>query len=363
MMTMSMVNPDQFPHAILRGEVAGLSVLRSVVTGDNSNNSSNSRVQYGAADKSATTEEGRTTTSSLLQTFFDERGGEPLLATPMNVTVSCNDSSASSSDEGDGDNDDDRDCGKDSQYVNDDDDDEQKADGDNNDNETADATSEFEKNNTKSTVLRGHIFISSSQLLFVAASVPASKGSTSSSIDNGDIAIGATCITLHAMMDDPEPAVYLQLSDGDDEDDEDEGGVGPLELTITPTEDDRADNCQKLFDRICQLVSQWPVNVDDDDDNGGNNIFGSGIGAGFGALGIGFDGEGGWMTAHGLVDGDGNDDGGNDDLVWAEPDNDEDADADDGATQEERDAMLERLDNLLVVPQEMEIEGQFDDAE
>ena len=94
------------------------------------------------------------------------------------------------------------------------------------------------------------------------------------------------------------------------------------------SEEDR----QKLFDALCKLISLHPIEDDEDEDNHG--MFSGGmIGGGFGddpRLDYG-------------------------EMVWAEPTPEE----------SDREAMLERLDNLLVVPPGLEVEdddGRFDDA-
>lgn len=201
--------------------------------------------------------------------------------------------------------------------------------------DTVDSDPSIETPSTTASYLEGEVFVTSSQLLFLANSPSSTAGPTVDSF-NEDIAIGATCIHLHAMADEPELSVYLQLTEGG-------GGAGPdqtSELTLIPLE---SDGCQTLFDALCKLVSKHPLPVDDDEEDG----------AGFGGW------AGGGMEGFVMSD----------DLVWAPapgfgrvnsqaPDDDED----EGATEEERAAMLDRLDNLLVVRPEFDIqEGQFDD--
>lgn len=180
----------------------------------------------------------------------------------------------------------------------------------------------------------GEVHITQSQVLFMASdSSEAEKTS-----QDQDWAIGATCIHLHAMTDEPEVSVYLQLAE--------EGGDGEstLEVTLIPVD---PQFCQSLFDGLCKLVARHPLELDDDDDGpnfGGGNFF---MGGG----------------------------GDSDDLIWSPAAAADrgghgsainiDSDMRDGeATEEERDAMLERLDNLLMVRPEFEVQdGQFDDAE
>jgi hypothetical protein len=181
----------------------------------------------------------------------------------------------------------------------------------------------------------GDIFVTESQVLFVSGGTSAEPSAEAeTNPQEEDWAIGATCIHLHAMTDEPETSVYLQLHE--------EGGAedSTLEVTLIPVD---PEGCQVLFDELCRLVSRHPLQVDDDED-----------GPGFGGGGDFFMGG-----------------GDHDDMVWApsagfgnvipdDGDDDDEGDAPDG----ERAAMLERLDNLLVVRPEFETEeGQFDDAD
>lgn len=257
-------DPERYPHMVLQGTCANLSALRG------------------------TDEQTRST-------FFDERntnqvalssGSGPLLmqsSVPVSVTTIT---------------------------PNDDDDNDEESEG-----------------ATPSSPIQGELFVTNTQVLFVANEVEKIKS---------DLAIGAACIVLHAMTEDPELAVYLQLStDGDD--------AAPTEVTVTPRENE---DCQKVFDALCRLISLHPVQVDDDEEN---DMFGGGggwIGGGFGDDPLADYGEP------------------NDGFVWAPPSSTTVAGT---ATTEERDAMLEHLDNLLVVRPELELaaeeEGQFDDAD
>ena len=125
---------------------------------------------------------------------------------------------------------------------------------------------------------------------------------------NHNVAVDAGCIQLHAVSED---SVYIQMQESEDS--------TSIEFTITPN---KQDECQVLFDALSKLVSMHPIPLDDDEDNG-------------------------------LMD----------DAIFAPP-------ADAGASEEEREAILERLDNMLVVPPEYEVTeeaqhvvGQFEDAE
>ena len=158
--------------------------------------------------------------------------------------------------------------------------------------------------------ITGEIFVTNTQVLFVAENTEDA---------DSDMAIGGTCVVLHAMTEDPEPSVYLQIqSQGDDT-------TSPIELTLTPSNNGEED-CQKLFDALCKLISLHPIEDEDDEDN----MFSGGmIGGGFGDDPYIDYGE----------------------MVWADP----------TPQESDREAMLERLDNLLVVPPGLEVQG--DDAE
>lgn len=127
------------------------------------------------------------------------------------------------------------------------------------------------------------------------------------------VSIDAECILLHAQSEDD--VVYLQLQDPKDGEDE------VMELTLKL--ESNAD-CNQLFAALSQLVSLHPVDQDDDDGMmmGGENY-----------------GE---------------------DMVVASNDV--------LPTEGERNAMLDRLDALLVVPSNLQkgddnVDGQFDDAD
>jgi hypothetical protein len=159
----------------------------------------------------------------------------------------------------------------------------------------------------------GQVFVTKSQVLIV---------STSSS--EHDLVIGACQIQLHALQDEPQLSVYLQLGDGDD------GNV--LEVTIAPAQETDG---QVLFDALCKLVSLHPIPQDDGDDN---------------------------------TDDDNDDAFGGEDFMWAPASGtafgDDDEEGGGGATEQQRAAMLGRLDNLLVVNPQFQVqEGQFEDAE
>jgi len=240
---------------------------------------------------------------------------------------------------------------------------------------------------------QGYVMITTARVLFWRnASAVNNDNDESTTLDpqpqtddntEDDLAIDAVCIDLHAISssssneqdddkDNNDPpssscAVYLQIQPerqaatggaalggifggGLNESEETEDAPPLLELTLQPKDaTDTASTevaCQTLFDALSQLIALHPI-LDDDDEEG-----------------PGFGGPGGMPEM-------------DDQMVWAgsiaqDTDNGE-------ATPEERQAMLERLDNILVVPPELEVhsdedggngatsrlmvQGQFDDAE
>lgn len=224
---MFMVNEDQYPHVILRGEAADLSALKSVDS---------------------------------QQVFLKERGDPVFVASPIACRLAWQ---SSSSEE------------------------------------------ENDENDSGSDTVTGDVFISSSQILFACED------------KSNDVAIGATCILMHAMTEEPELSIYLQLQ---------EVGSETLEATFTPV---NSDLCQGFFNALCKLVSLHPCDVDDDE---GDEMFGQ------------------------------------EKMIWAPASkgfgNEAFEDEEGGATEAERQAMLDHLDSILVVKPEYEIqEGQFEDAD
>merc|ERR1712238_453924 len=212
-------------------------------------------------------------------------------------------------------------------------------------------------NNNNNTLVRGEIFVTNTQVLFVAIERDQS---------HYDLAIVAACIVLHAMTDEPELSLYLQLSSSNS-DQEGGGGGGqqqeeppPTEVTFTPIHNNNDNDCQKIFDALCKLVSLHPIEPDDDDDGNKNNEQGKGM-FGFGG-GVSFGDDGGDFD---------NDDDDDDGFIWAPATSASNtmtmaSTSGTNGTPSERDVMLERLDNLLSVRPEFEIndneDGQFDDA-
>ena len=233
----------------------------------------------------------------------------------------------------------------------------------------------------------GDLFITTVRVLFV-----------SSRDESDDVAIDARYIALHAVDSLPgedgtvSHHVYCQLSDGDDvgvdavttsgvgmlvpdecdhdcgADDENSqkeegtegwaGEVGALELYLRPADTCRPGGqsviCQDMFEALTQLASLNPV--EDDDDGYGGGLFEMMAMMGGGGV------EGEMIMAQNGADHESDDDmvvrlgDGNNNVIEEEVDDNE------------RQAMLDRLDNLLHVPPEFEINsdddgGQFDDAD
>jgi hypothetical protein len=266
----------------------------------------------------------------------------------------------------------------------------------------------------------GEMFISSLRVLFLPKSQDDDR-----ILSSDDVAIDGRCIALHAVDSAPlsddenderersyHQHVYCQLvghtrdedatgysstismitpitvldeknttngefdnDEGVDEEDEipDEDGDGTIEVYFRPDvfnaggESERISQCnlicERIFKALTKLASLNPSVESDDDGNGGGGFFNmlslmADMGSG---LGDGFDGE--IMIAD--TDGDSDDDmvvrlGGSNNFV------EEDYESD-VATNMDRQAMLRRLDDMLVVPPEYEIasshDGQFDDAD
>jgi len=194
-------------------------------------------------------------------------------------------------------------------------------------------------NDTANEKIDGLLFITQTQILFVSLDAATEQ--------QHDMIIGAKCIQLHAMMEEPELAIYLQIGLNDEANDSDG------EVYIYPYQEDHAD---LVFQALCKLISLHPVGDDDDDGEGDSG------GAGLMSLLMGGDAA--------AAGGGGGGPGYSDEMVWAGSDENrnitpgrafEDAS---GEAEDERSAMLQKLDNMLVVPPELEIEdGQFDDAE
>ena len=253
---------------------------------------------------------------------------------------------------------------------------------------------EDDKNNQHFKNILGKIVVTSERVLFVAAAAAAAAvtaaavTAAASVTTHQDLSIDAECIQLHAQSTDP-ISVYLQM-EGSDEDD------SPTEVVIVPeisgdinnnTDNSAETICEELFSKLTELISLHPVSPNDSDGGGGMMGMMSMMGLMNGSSGV-VNGMNGFITSEsimtstpGAVTGTGGDDD-NDDMIFAEAsthaatlqndphqfsDCEEDSGGDDGqgATSEEREAMLERLDSLLVVKPELEIKDgdQFADAD
>eukprot|EP00535_Pseudo-nitzschia_heimii_P010633 CAMPEP_0197177674 /NCGR_PEP_ID=MMETSP1423-20130617/3200_1 /TAXON_ID=476441 /ORGANISM="Pseudo-nitzschia heimii, Strain UNC1101" /LENGTH=305 /DNA_ID=CAMNT_0042627263 /DNA_START=87 /DNA_END=1004 /DNA_ORIENTATION=- len=283
-------DPERFPHVVIRGAAANLSALRG-------------------------------SDAQTRSTFFEERNTHPvalsgdvpalLVEAPIPVRVIVTTSAAAVAEDETGLHGDPTD-----DHPENDDDREAVSSPDNDD------------------AVSGEVFVTNTQVLFV---------SETGDEPGSDLAIGGACVVLHAMTDDPEPSVYLQLSSSSDHDD----GTGVVtEVTFVPSSGGSSD-CDRLFEALCRLISLHPVEGDDDDGDDDGMFGGAMIGGGFGDDPFGDYGE--------AVDG----------LVWAPPPSTDDGPV---ATNREREAMLEHLDNLLVVAPGLEAKddndkgGQFEDA-
>jgi Regulator of volume decrease after cellular swelling len=155
----------------------------------------------------------------------------------------------------------------------------------------------------------GIVFITDNQVLFQC-----------SQTQDHSVAIDAECIILHAQSEDQ--VLYLQLQENPSNESE------VMEMTLTLT---TSDDCERLFQALSHLISQHPVYGDEDDD---------------GMMMMGDYGE---------------------DMIVATEVNQ----SQQPPTEDERNAMLDRLDAMLVIPPHLqdnnnnaeEEEGQFDDAD
>ena len=155
-----------------------------------------------------------------------------------------------------------------------------------------------------------------------------------------DLVLPGSAIELHAMS--TEDSVYLQIC-------VDDRSEVPLELTIVPAATDESkekesngSTCQRLFDALSEVIRLHPVDPNDTDDIGPMGLMASMMGGVGGFVGNGTLGE-------------------NEELVCGSSKKHPEA------SEEERDEMLRRLDDILIVPPELErssdVEGQFDDAD
>jgi hypothetical protein len=237
----------------------------------------------------------------------------------------------------------------------------------------ATVTGEEDESDCNFTHVDGYTAVTSEQIFFLARD--ASNAAH-------DIAIDAACIDLHAVQQEPVVAVYIQITDPDAVDEE----ASPLEMTLEPNSNSTKDNVddsdadsdpqtvsQTLFDALSDLVCLHPVDPNDDmtDMNMGGMNMENMVGMTGGSAGMGTGmGNGEWMGADGIMD-----DSDVDDMmvVRATASNSNGGNEEDGSEQDHHAAMLDRLDNMLEVPDDLVVadedndndvvEGQFDDAE
>lgn len=194
----------------------------------------------------------------------------------------------------------------------------------------------------------GQLIVSTKRVFFIAYSEKDTEK---------DFVVDAQCISLHAMMSEPDHSVYCQLAD-DNEDDEDY--TGPSEIffypqissnetqeKITDIEERKRNLSQALFDSFTELINLNPV-FDENENDGGA--------------------AGGLMAMLGMLSENSQYDEDDDMICRVDPSNiimgmGEENQNDNDPSNNERTQMLEQLDNLLVVPPEYEIDGQFDDAD
>jgi hypothetical protein len=181
--------------------------------------------------------------------------------------------------------------------------------------------------NTVVPAVEGYLFVTHEGCLFVGSS------GTSAQPTDDDWFVPATALTLHALAEQ-EGTVYVQMENNNNNGSDDDDNT-LIEWTIT------VDDVQALYQALTDLVTAWPIDPHEDTNN---------------------------------INEDDDDNFEPEDMIWASDivDKDENNDPEEPqeATEEERQAMLDRLDQVLTVPPELEIkdtntttEGQFDDAE
>lgn len=268
-------NPERFPYILVRGSLANLSALRG-------------------------------TDATARSTFLEERNTNPTALDADAPPVFCEIKARLTT----------------SAQNNQEEDEVFGDEKDNNYHEYDDEPVEPISTTPASQPISGTVFVTNTQILFVTSELDDMEA---------DIAVGGACILLHALSDDPEPSLYLQLQSENDD--------GMTEMTIFASQE----NCQELFEALCKLIALHPIEGDDENDSGGmmmGMLSGGMMGGGFGDDVFADYGEpaGEWVTA----------------------------DTSTEATKQEREAMLERLDNMLVVAPGLEVsednDGQFEDA-
>lgn len=212
---------------------------------------------------------------------------------------------------------------------------------------------------------RGKIIVTTKRMFFVA------QNEKESSLD---FAIHAHGISLHALMSEPTHSVYCQLSDSsitaDSSDMEHEFSTEVVIQPLIHNDDDHSKNkqedvqssklCQVLFDSLSKLINMNPIYDNDDDDDNDNHEGGFGSGGGLAAM-LGF------LSGDSSAVVYGDDDNDSDDMVYRLDSNPKHSVGNNGTgeevSQDQRARMLNHLDNLLVVPPEYDLDGQFEDAD
>ncbi|OEU09204.1 hypothetical protein FRACYDRAFT_248538 [Fragilariopsis cylindrus CCMP1102] len=128
----------------------------------------------------------------------------------------------------------------------------------------ADADDENEdenKNNNNNTFIQGEMFITNTQILFVAIERDQSQY---------DLAIGAACIVLHAMTDEPELSVYLQLSSsssssvGEQQQQQQQPPTETSDGTETTSKEEERDKMLERLDNLLVVPPQFEDGQFDD---------------------------------------------------------------------------------------------------
>mmetsp|Transcript_3348 Transcript_3348/g.3750 ORF Transcript_3348/g.3750 Transcript_3348/m.3750 type:complete len:319 (+) Transcript_3348:134-1090(+) len=218
--------------------------------------------------------------------------------------------------------------------------------------------------------VEGQVFVTSRRVLFVTME---------KSNNDFDLAIDSARISLHAMTSEPKCSVYCQLASSSSPENaisflpqaaEHDGGQvsngGPGEIHFSPPDDMAKDKkqefCQGLFDSLSQLASLNPAS-DDGDGGGGMAAMMNMMAATYG------DDR---SNSEGVEDDE-------DEMIcridprlmdnaWGNTAEGNTLERNSGgATIEERNAMLDRLDNVLTIPSNYYDNegaiGQFDDAD
>jgi len=368
----------------LVGEAADLESIRMAIlnAAASSSNDSSSQMKDANSKNNKNETNDLSTSSIALEKLLDESGEEKFLLPPMPVIVTVN-KMAPSSDEG---------C-----------DDEEDKDAMKDDEEESNSIDNDKGSNYQTFKnVKGHLIITTNRFLFVSTDTTAVRDSQDKHSCDYDLSVDAECIHLHAQSAEP-ISMYLHVVEGPSEEEE----CNPLEVFIVPddatsqsSQDGKIQVCQDLFAKFSELISLNPISPNDMDQDGGGGMMGM-----MAMMAMGQNGSNGNGMTMITADDDSQqqDDSDNDDMIVASPlqgtrclansDSHQFSDCEDeepetndteegqqenkrrrnegdtGATPEERAAMLERLDNLLVVkpgleiPDDAEPQSQFEDAD